>query len=283
MSWLTLANNQMVSYTDAQGGGFTLNSGQSAVNSPQCMTKLDALTKYNLNATNMSAYTNSQLVPKIAWVPAVTVPLFIANGTPTLATGTSVSIPYPATVSAGDFILLFTRAQTPNSPGITTPSGFTLINPAATDTTNYSAIYYKSASGSEGGTSVTVGSSGASRVLGMIMQYRNVNASSPFSPAVTIYASSLGGATSFPNPNVPSTAANQLGVALFSITTTSTSSVTPNSWTYQGGGIFAVGTGHALLFATQAIPTSGTGAGTITINTPSATTGVMWTMFLNPI
>lgn len=67
MPWGNLANNQMVSYTDAQGGGFTLKSGQSSVTSPQCMTKLDALTKYNLNATNMSAYTDSQLVPKSAW------------------------------------------------------------------------------------------------------------------------------------------------------------------------------------------------------------------------
>ena len=68
MSWSTLASNQMVSYTDAQGGGFTLNAGQSSVTSDQCMTKTDALAKYSLNATNMSTYGALQLVPKSAWV-----------------------------------------------------------------------------------------------------------------------------------------------------------------------------------------------------------------------
>lgn len=68
MAWSTLAANQMVSFTDAQEGGFTLNGGQSHVTSTQCMTKNDALTKYNLVASNMSSYTNTQLVPKSAWV-----------------------------------------------------------------------------------------------------------------------------------------------------------------------------------------------------------------------
>lgn len=50
MSWAGLASNQMVSYTDAQGGGFTLQPGQSSVTSNQCMTKNDALTKYVLDS-----------------------------------------------------------------------------------------------------------------------------------------------------------------------------------------------------------------------------------------
>jgi hypothetical protein len=68
MSWSGLASNQMVSYTDAQGGGFTLQSGQSPVTSNQCMTKNDALTKYVLDSSYMSGYTNDQLVPKSIWV-----------------------------------------------------------------------------------------------------------------------------------------------------------------------------------------------------------------------
>ncbi len=72
MAWGNLADNQMVSYTDAQGGGFILNSGQTAVTSNQCMTKNDALTKYNLNPTNMSSYGDLQLVPKSAWNTNVT-------------------------------------------------------------------------------------------------------------------------------------------------------------------------------------------------------------------
>jgi uncharacterized delta-60 repeat protein len=70
MPWNDLLSNQMVSFTDAQGGGFTLKAGQSNVNSLQCMTKAEALAKYNLVTANMDAYTNTQLVPKIAWVPS---------------------------------------------------------------------------------------------------------------------------------------------------------------------------------------------------------------------
>jgi hypothetical protein len=74
----------MVSYTDAQGGGFTLKANQSNVNSNQCMTKLEALTKYNLVAANMDAYANNQLVPKITWVPvAAPLPVTGLNWTTT--------------------------------------------------------------------------------------------------------------------------------------------------------------------------------------------------------
>ncbi len=68
MAWNDLASNQMVSFTDAQGGGFTLQSGQSPVTSNQCMTKDDALTKYVLDSSYMTDYASNQLVPKGAWV-----------------------------------------------------------------------------------------------------------------------------------------------------------------------------------------------------------------------
>lgn len=67
MAWNDLLANQMVSFTDAQGGGFTLKSGQSAVTSNQCMDKTTALAKYNLNTASMSAYSALQLVPKSAF------------------------------------------------------------------------------------------------------------------------------------------------------------------------------------------------------------------------
>ena len=71
MAWGDLASNQMVSYTDAQGGGFTLQPGQSSVTSNQCMTKDNALAKYILDSSYMSSYAGNQLVPKSAWVGGV--------------------------------------------------------------------------------------------------------------------------------------------------------------------------------------------------------------------
>jgi len=67
MAWSNLLANQMVSYTDAQSGGFTLLPGQSNVVSNQCMTKAQALSKYNLNASDMNAYESNQLIPKSLW------------------------------------------------------------------------------------------------------------------------------------------------------------------------------------------------------------------------
>lgn len=68
MAWNDLTDTQMVSYTDAQTSGFPLKSGQSNVTSNQCMTKSEILTKYNVSSSNMSSYTDNQLVPKSAWV-----------------------------------------------------------------------------------------------------------------------------------------------------------------------------------------------------------------------
>ena len=58
------ASNQMVTFTQAQSLGYTLNSGQSHTLTDKCMTKSEALAKYNLNASAMSSYASNQLVPK---------------------------------------------------------------------------------------------------------------------------------------------------------------------------------------------------------------------------
>ncbi len=78
------ASNQMITFTAAQSLGFALNAGQSHVTSNQCMTKNDALTKYNLSASAMSSYASNQLVPKSVWVSGyfsfVTAGLTAENG-----------------------------------------------------------------------------------------------------------------------------------------------------------------------------------------------------------
>jgi hypothetical protein len=142
MAWSSLASNQMVSYTDAQGGGFTLNSGQSSVTSNQCMTKNDALTKYNLDSSYMSAYASNQLVPKSTWVSAAPAyDLYNADvydcssysptGTTVVAfpTGTSVSysLYYISPLTTGVFAYKITSTTT-SGPGI------------ILDTTGYSTV-----------------------------------------------------------------------------------------------------------------------------------------------
>lgn len=72
MAWGDLASNQMVSFTDIQGGGFTLNSGQSHTTSNQLITKSEATTKYNLDAGSLSSYASNQCVPKSVLLTGVT-------------------------------------------------------------------------------------------------------------------------------------------------------------------------------------------------------------------
>jgi hypothetical protein len=67
MAWSSLAANQIPTFTDLQTSGFTLNAGQSAVTSNECVTKANALAKYNLSSTAMNAFASNQLVPKSAY------------------------------------------------------------------------------------------------------------------------------------------------------------------------------------------------------------------------
>lgn len=65
MSFATLAANQMVSEADALTSGFA--SIGAKIPSTQCYAKAAALTAYNLSATAMASYTDTQLVPKSVW------------------------------------------------------------------------------------------------------------------------------------------------------------------------------------------------------------------------
>lgn len=83
MAFADLSPTQAVSFTDAQSGGFALKSGQSHLTSNQCMTKNDALTKYNLSASAMVSYANNQLVPKNVWSSGVvgnSITIYLGSG-----------------------------------------------------------------------------------------------------------------------------------------------------------------------------------------------------------
>jgi hypothetical protein len=72
MAWIDLANNQMVSFTDAQTSGIALKSGQSHVTSNECMTKTQIQAKYNVLTAPMDSFASNQLVEKEKWASAST-------------------------------------------------------------------------------------------------------------------------------------------------------------------------------------------------------------------
>jgi hypothetical protein len=71
MAWINLANNQMVSFTDAQTSGIALKAGQSHVTSNECMTKTQIQAKYNVLTAPMDSFASNQLVEKEKWASAL--------------------------------------------------------------------------------------------------------------------------------------------------------------------------------------------------------------------
>jgi hypothetical protein len=127
MSWSGLASNQMVTFTDAQTSPFTLNAGQFPVTSNECMTKLQALTKYNLDVSAMSAYANNQLVPKSVWQSAVSGLIF------SVALGNSAAEACGSTFAdVYSNVLIF-------DPGITLYTDITLTTPV----TGFTRVVYE--------------------------------------------------------------------------------------------------------------------------------------------
>lgn len=72
MAWSNVADNQMVSYTDALTSPFALNSGQANPGSNLCMTKNNAFTLYNLvTNANTNALASNQLMQKSFWTGSI--------------------------------------------------------------------------------------------------------------------------------------------------------------------------------------------------------------------
>lgn len=65
MAWNDLAENQMVSFTDASTAGFNLAPYQSNVTSNKCMSTSDITSKYYVAAA--PGYSSNQLMPKGTW------------------------------------------------------------------------------------------------------------------------------------------------------------------------------------------------------------------------
>jgi hypothetical protein len=281
MAWNDLASNQMVSFTDAQGGGFTLNSGQSAVTSNQMMDKTVALGKYILNATNMSAYASNQLVPKSAWVSGGNPPSTALDGAINIATAAnSISLQYPLTVAVGDCLVLIITVQTnTSSPTPTIPSGWTLFGSDVTSLGGSSYLFSKIATSSaESGTTLVVNFtfSGTNALVmgGQILRYTGTKTTSGYITALVVGSQSGG---SLQSPFSGSSTSNfALAVAIsltgFQNTASATHSYSlPTGWVSGSNSLATSGTrGIRIIESTKVVLTSGTSMGTVTATvTPS--------------
>lgn len=281
MAWNDLLANQMVSFTDATSGAtsgvFVLNSGQSNVTSNQCMTKTDALGRYLLNATSMSAYASNQLVPKSVWVSSGNPPSTALDGVINIALAVnSISLQYPLTVAVGDcLILIITMQTTTGSPTPTTPSGWTFVGSAVTTIGGSSYMFSKIATSSaESGTTLvvnfTVGGGGTALVAGgQILRYTGTKTTSGY--IGTVLVAHTQGSTFLQSSFSGSTTSNfALAVAIsltgFQNTATATHSYSiPAGWVSGSNSLATSGTrGIRIIESTKVVLTSGTSMGTVT-------------------
>jgi hypothetical protein len=143
-------------------------------------------------------------------------------------------------------------------------------------------MYYKFASGTEGGTNVSVLSIGAAASVGIIKQYRNVNTTTPFGTRGLLNFSGL---NNFSNSTFlqSSTVANSLAITVWTVQYSALSGFSTGTWTYSGAESTAIGTGHTIASMHQSLPTSGSNGGSCQISTPVATYASVWEFVLNPI
>lgn len=202
-------------------------------------------------------------------------------GTPSVyenASATSVVLPYPAGVTAGELLVAHITHSQPTAPS-TNPGGWTLI-----DTQDNSsgagpsiAMWYKWATGSETG-SVTFATSGtAGRVTGIMERWTGVDPTTPIdAPAV---GSSSPIQVGYTSPSVSTATTGALILHHVALNASSSQDInTPSGLTKIAG---STGTGRRVLIATEVQPTAGA-TGTQDW-TQTSTTALQWTSSTVPL
>ncbi len=98
------------------------------------------------------------------------------------STSTTSSITAPASILAGDLLFILSRGTSASAPALVTPSGFTVIpNTNLTLFGSRTASFYKLATGTEGGTSLSVIS--ATQMTSIMMVFRRSVAATTLTPS----------------------------------------------------------------------------------------------------
>ena len=64
MAWSSLSSNQLVTEGDMAQSGISLKANQNHGSGNKCMTKLELLSKYDLDVVELASYSDSQLVQR---------------------------------------------------------------------------------------------------------------------------------------------------------------------------------------------------------------------------
>lgn len=207
-------------------------------------------------------------------------PSYLSN-TPTelgSADATSHPVNMPATVSAGDLLIALIASD--GSATITTPSGWTSVSQSTQGGAVRGAVFYKVASGTEGGTTVDFVTSGNERMMAQVARIQASTYSGTPEAAVANTAPSI-------NPDPPNLAPswgalNTLWIAMSAIDNMRTVSVYPlpdnqvRTANASGGTAFVT-----LATCSGNVNASSLNPGTFTIS--SASDSVNFTIAVRPV
>lgn len=141
------------------------------------------------------------------------------------ASSISSNVPFPATVDAGDLLLLLAGYKVPGNAVMTVPAGWTQreqFSRSASASSPGIFIAYKWATGSEGGTSLTVAHTTANTVY-QIYAISGVDTVTPFDVADSIIDSSTGSSTVIPAQSIATDQATQVYMGVQNSSTNSAS------------------------------------------------------------
>jgi hypothetical protein len=119
-----------------------------------------------------------------SWNHVTRQPVSYVASTSTNGNATTEAVTVPATVTAGDAMLLFATAAGANAP--TAPTGWTFVGQSpATVTGMTTAVYSKVATATDAGSTVTVGFGAVVHGTVQLLDYRGTNTTNPISQATT--------------------------------------------------------------------------------------------------
>lgn len=201
-------------------------------------------------------------------------------GTPSVyenASATSVVLPYPAGVTAGELLIAHIAHSNATAPS-TNPGGWTLILAQNNDGGGASgAMWYKIATGSETGSVTFTTSATAGRVTGIMERWTGIDTATPIdAPAA---GASTGIQTAFTSPSISTATAGAVVVHQTILNASSTSDIN----TPAGLALVAksAGTGRRMGVWSEDQPTAGA-TGTQDW-TQTSTTALQWTSISVPL
>ena len=195
---------------------------------------------------------------------------YVSSGTLLAQNAASHDVPYPATVNAGDLLVLHASS---NGSAVSAVSGWVEVYRETVISNPKGGLWYKVADGTEGGTTQNITTATATATSAQIHRYTGVDTTTPTDGTATNVSSATTG-TSIVLPSITTTSANTMLVYASSVnsSTTQVSSTTGTERSDYG----ASGGGKGGGLYDEAVAASGaTGTRTITIAAARSYWGAM--------